>query len=144
MSKGISLYPTTLTGADTPQNVTGSTCPGDKFGMDVKVCNGLADPVPVIIVEGSGGDTTRTIYNIALGPVDTEQSQALPADTKKFLIKTRGTNLLKLAFVMGDSGTDFITIKGGAVYTDDQFTSSITLYFQSPGTGDVVEIIAYS
>ena len=40
MSKGISLYPTTLTGADTPSNVTGTSVSGDKFAMDVTVKEG--------------------------------------------------------------------------------------------------------
>jgi hypothetical protein len=89
-------------------------------------------------------DTTVTIYNIPLGPVDTEQSQALPANTKSFLIKTRGNAQLKLAYTSGDSGTTFITIGRNAVYEDPNFYSSLTLYFQSPATGDTVEIIAYS
>ena len=90
------------------------------------------------------GDTVRTIYNVALGPVNTEQSQALPVDSKGFTIKTRGTSELKLSFSVGTSGTNYITIPCGAVYSDEFFTESLTLYFQSPQTGDTVEIIAYS
>jgi hypothetical protein len=89
-------------------------------------------------------NTTRTIFNIALGPINTEQSQALPADTKGFLIKSRGSAVLKLSFAVGESGTDYVTIPKNGVYHDEFTTASLTLYFQSPQTGDVVEIIAYS
>ena len=88
--------------------------------------------------------TTRTIFNVALGVVDTEQSQALPANTREYIIKTRGNTLLKLAFISTESGTNFITIPKGAVFEDSNFTSSLTLFFQSTATGDIVEIIAYS
>jgi len=88
-------------------------------------------------------NTTITIFNIALGAVNTEQSQALPADTKKFLMKTRGKAELKLSHTATESGTKYITIPGAAVYEDINFYSAETLYFQSPQTSDTVEIIAY-
>ena len=88
--------------------------------------------------------TTTTIFNIALGPVDTEQSQVLPTNTKGFTIKTRGNAELKLAYSMGDSGTLFITLKKNAVWTDTNLYASQTLYFQSPQTGDTVEIVAHT
>jgi hypothetical protein len=89
-------------------------------------------------------DTSATIFNVTLGPVDTEQSQALPSSTKGFLIRTRGKSELKLAYTLGDSGVTYVTIPRNATFTDNNFYSSQTLYFQSPQTGDVVEIVAYT
>jgi len=40
MSKGLSLYPTKKTGADSPQNVTGTNVSGDKYAMDVAIKEG--------------------------------------------------------------------------------------------------------
>ena len=76
--------------------------------------------------------------------MDTEQSQALPANTKRFLVKTRGRAPLKLAYTASQSGTNYITVNKTAVFTDDNLYSAVTLYFQSPETGDTVEIVAYS
>ena len=89
-------------------------------------------------------ETTRTIYNVSLGIVDTEQSQTLPATTKGFLIRTRAKAELKLSFSVGTSGTNYITIPRNSSYDDQFFTTALTLYFQSPQTGDIVEIVAYS
>ena len=92
----------------------------------------------------TNSNTTRTIFNITLGVVDTEQSQALPANTRGYIIRTRGNATLKLAFSVGTSGANFITIPKSSSYEDLFFTNALTLFFQSPQTGDVVEIVAYS
>jgi len=87
--------------------------------------------------------TTVTRFNIPLGLANTEQSQALPANTKKYVIKSRNNAVLKIANTVTESGTLYTELKANAVLTDDQFYSSQTIYFQSPSTGDTVEIIAY-
>lgn len=89
-------------------------------------------------------NSTRTVYNITLGTANTEQSQVLPADTKEYLIKSRGNAVLKLAFVATESGTNYITIPKNGVWVDSNFTNSLTVYFQSPQSGDTVEIVAWS
>ncbi len=98
----------------------------------------------ILAAVGGSVSVTRTIYNVALGPVNTEQSQVLPANTKGVLIKTRGRAPLKLAFSVGQSGTNYVSVPGRAVYSDDYMSGSLTVYFQSPQTSDVVEIVAYS
>ena len=95
-------------------------------------------------VTQSQANTTPSIFNVTLGPADTEQSQALPANTKEFIVKTRGNTLLKLSYTATESGTKYVTIPKQGVYTDNNFYTSQTIYFQSPSTGDVVEIVAYS
>lgn len=88
-------------------------------------------------------DTTATIYNVSTPLAATEYSQALPADTKQFILKTRSNAKLQLSYTSGQSGTLFVTIHGSAVYSDDNFYSSQTLYFQVDKS-DTVEIIAYT
>ena len=104
-------------------------------------------PITDIVPGADGGgssNTAATIFNVTLGPVSTEQSQALPLNTKEFIIKTRGNSELKLAYTALQSGTLFVTIHKNAAFTDDNFYAALTLYFQSPQTGDVVEIVAYT
>jgi hypothetical protein len=103
--------------------------------------SGTINPVPV---ELSQSARQAEIFNITLSSANTEFSQALPSNTRKFILKTRGSSILKFSFVSGESGTKFITLKPGAVYTDDNLYASETIYFQSPTSGDVVEIIAYN
>ncbi len=105
----------------------------------VKVRNTAAEAIPV---SSTDTDTTTTIFNITLGTINTEQSQALPANTKCFTIKTRNSTPLKISYTVSESGTDFIGIKPNAVYMKNAFYSSQTIFFQSPETGDVVEIEA--
>ena len=113
--------------------------------LRVCVINTAANPVPVTVIEGGGsGDTTPIIYNITLGAINTEQSQALPTNCKGFTIKSREAAELKLAYAENDSGSNYITIKRRAFFKDENFYENQTIYFQSPQTGDVVEIVAYS
>lgn len=92
---------------------------------------------------GGTSDTTATIYNVTIAVAATEQSQALPANCKGFIIKTRGKSKLQIAYA-ATSGSNFITVQPGATYKDTNFYSSLTLYFQSNKAGDIVEILAFS
>lgn len=91
----------------------------------------------------SQDDTQATLFNITIAAANVEQSQALPANTKEFIIRTRGAGELKLAYTSGDSGTTFMTIPGRASHTVTQFFSSQTLYFQSPVAGEIVELVTF-
>jgi len=94
--------------------------------------------------ESTATARTKTIYNVALGPVDTEQSLVLPSNIVGYQIKTRGFASLKLSHTSGQSGTLYETISGGAVLTDEHSYTGLTIYFQSPTTSDVVEIVTWT
>jgi len=87
--------------------------------------------------------TTPTIYNVTCTNADTEYSQTLPANTKKFTIKARGGSL-KVCFTSGQSGTTYILLADGQSWSEDNIEFSGTLYFQSPSAGTVAEIIAWT
>jgi len=91
----------------------------------------------------TSADTTVTMFNLTIATADTEQSQALPANTKKFLLKSRSTGIIKLAYTSGESGTKYVTIPAHGVFTDDNLYVSQTIYFQSPTMGEIVELITY-
>lgn len=98
------------------------------------------------VITGLGGSvsTTATIYNVSIATANVEQSQAMPANVKGFIIKSRGKSKVQLAFNSGDSGSTFITIPPGAVFEDKNTYSSLTLYFQANIPADIIEIIAYT
>jgi len=89
-------------------------------------------------------DTTPTMFNLTIALADTEQSQLLPANTKEFIIRTRGLGSLKLAFIAAESGSKFVTIPGRANLTVTQLFSSQTIFFQSPVAGEIIELLTFS
>lgn len=98
----------------------------------------------ILAALGGSSNTTATIYNVNIISAGSEQSQALPASTKNFLLRSRNKGKVQLAYTVGGSGTNFVTIPAGSSFVDRQFYLSQTIYFQSTKPGDVIEIIAYS
>lgn len=102
-------------------------------------------------ISGSSGaqDTNvvsnPTIENVSIIAADTEQSHTLPANTKRFVLKNRGSGLLKLAYSAGTSGTTWYTIEPGTSYGESEIRKpALTFYFQSSKNTDVLEIISWS
>ncbi len=82
-----------------------------------------------------------TIFNISMANANQEYGQALPVLTKTVLIQNRNSVAIQLAYIQGQSGTNYITIPAGASKSlDGAWVSSLTLYFQSPSAGQVCEI----
>lgn len=89
--------------------------------------------------------TAPTIYNVTMTNASTEYSQALPANTRKFLIKCRTGYDIQVCFANGQSGTTYLTVPAGFSYGEDQINdASITLYFQCATAGQVAEIVAWA
>lgn len=98
----------------------------------------------VIAALGGSADTTATIYNLNIILQGTEYSQALPANTKAFLVRSRNKGRLRLAYTTGGTNADYVTIPTGSSFKDTNFYTSVTLYVQSTKPGDIIEIVAYS
>lgn len=90
-------------------------------------------------------NVTKKIYNETIASANVEQSLALDAQIFGYMIKVRGSSAeLKLSHVSGESGTKYLTIPKTAVHTDEHSYQNLTLYFQSPGAGAVVEVVTWS
>jgi len=104
-----------------------------------------------IIKDGKTSDVrharTPAIYNVTMTNANTEYNQALPSDTKKFLIHTRDGTSFRLAFVTGKVATPtapYFTVLTGDVYYEDMIEPvSLTLYFACASAGKIIEIIAW-
>lgn len=105
----------------------------------MSVITGLARPKATVEASGS-----PTIYNVSSLLADTEYFQALTNNTKQFLVRVRGTSVLKLAFVVGESGINYITIPPGCTYEAVGLSFSGTLYFQTTKAAQIIEIIEWS
>ncbi len=87
--------------------------------------------------------TNVTFFNVAVGTPATEESQALPANTKEFIIRSRGKAKIQLAYATGDTGSLFVTIEKNGVYNDSNFYPAQTLFFET-NIVDTIEIVAFT
>lgn len=86
--------------------------------------------------------TNVTITNLSATLANTEYSHALTSGLKQLIIRSRGRAKLQVAFVSGQSGTNFITIPGGANLSLEglEFTGK-TVYVQANQASTIVEIL---
>lgn len=92
------------------------------------------------------GAANPDINNVPLAAANTEYSLALPANTKRFMLKLRQRSILQVAYTVGDSATKYFTLWPGCVYTEESlnFSSGITLYVQSPTASQMVELVVWT
>ena len=90
--------------------------------------------------------TTPDILNpVSPAGANTEFSQLLADGVKKITIRNRGNADLKLSFTSGESGTKYFTISGNASYSEENVSlTSTTLYMQTPGVSQTIEILHWS
>jgi hypothetical protein len=102
-----------------------------------------------IVTIGSGEvvkpSTTPVIYNITCTSANTEYSQALPDNCKKFSITLKSrNNLVTWQFKLSAGGTAMYLMGNESINEDNILLTSQTLYFQTNLAGEVVEILAWS
>jgi len=92
--------------------------------------------------------TTPAKYAVALTSADTEYSQALPANTKKFRIHLRDYATFRLAYVTGKVATPtdpYEAIPAGSEkYEDGLNLAALTIYLASPVASKTAEVEAWS
>lgn len=89
-------------------------------------------------------DTTVTDYNLVSLLANTEYSQALPANCKGFMIKSKLPCTLKVAFTVNETNTKPIVVPPLCLYREELFFSSGTIYFQTSISSVIVELRAFS
>lgn len=101
--------------------------------------------------EDNSKPSTVVVYNVALTLADTEYSQALPSNCKKFSVSIQdgasGDNY-RLAFETGKVGTPtapFVQLPQSAGYSEDNVDlASGTIYLASSVAGATAQIIAWN
>ena len=98
-------------------------------------------------IQGASTASALDIVNVPLpGVAGTEFTYTFPEGTKAFTIKTRGNAVLQVGTTVGSSGTTYWKILGGNCLPSAELNvplSGLTLYLQSPKTGDTVEILIW-
>lgn len=91
--------------------------------------------------------TAPRITNLVLSVTPgTPASHAFVSNLKQVMVRPRQTNAkLQFAFVTGESGTKFVTIRRGTGWFENQLNlSSTTLFIQSDKASTIVEILEWS
>ena len=88
--------------------------------------------------------TTPVINNLSMSTGGTEYSQALPSNTKSFLVRIREHAKVEVRYA--SASTEFMTLEAGSVYTEEFLsgTSNITLYLKSQRDNIVAEIVSWT
>ena len=86
-----------------------------------------------------------TIYNLSMPTSGTEYAQALSANAKRIMVRSRDrTAQIRFAFVSGNTSTTWITIEPGAVYSEENLDlEGVTIYLRSNKSSQVVEILEW-
>ena len=88
--------------------------------------------------------TAPTHYNVTMTNANTEYSQALSANTKKFSLHTRDFSAFRFAYVTGKVAgpvAPYLTIPAGGEKVEELIQpAAITLYFASSDVGKIIEI----
>lgn len=90
--------------------------------------------------------TTPVVHNIEMTLADTEYSQALGSQVKRFEIKTRDSSAFRVAFETGKVATPtnpYLTVPANSSYSEDGLNCASTIYFASGDAGKIIEIITW-
>lgn len=114
----------------------------DPGGVDLQ---DVLDQLEILAAAIVYRSTTPINYSVTMTLANTEYSQTLPTQCKKFTIKCRGEYDIKLAFAVNESGTNYMTIPTPQNYWEDLIRdASLTLYFQCGTAAQVAEITAWN
>lgn len=87
---------------------------------------------------------TPTIANLSVPTSGIEQSYSLPANTREFILKARGLSTVQFAYNSGDSGSQFVSLPPGCIFTENDLPSSVTIYYQTTKSGETVEVLSWT
>jgi hypothetical protein len=123
---------------------------GTIHALDVAIHNSDGTPIdnsnPMVVDSGTTA-TTPITYNVLAPVAGTEYSQVIPVGTKRFMAKVRsGDAKTQFAYVSGQSGTNYTTIRAGVFYEEINLnlTAPITFYFQTNLAGQVLEMLVWT
>ena len=91
------------------------------------------------------GVQTPTITNVSAATAGIEYSHTLPAGTKRFILKSRQSGILRIAYSSGATSTNYITVSGGAIYSEEDLTLDVSkdIFFRSTKNSDVIEVLSW-
>lgn len=136
---------------DVPITLDGETVPvTGTFWQGTQPVLAAALPLPTgaaIAASQQVAAGTPVIYNITMTNSDTEYSQALPANTKRFSLQCLTDFDVRFAFESSKVATPtapYALVRAGMNFYEEQVNlAAVTVYVASPDAGKVAEIIAW-
>lgn len=115
-----------------------------KFIPPIQVSS--ATPLPITITGTVKPVKNPVILNPVTDPVPGTETSFSTGVIKRFYIENRGGFLVKISYVMGQSGTIFKSIlPTGGFYSEDGLDDvTITFYMQSAGASQRLEVTTWS
>jgi hypothetical protein len=138
----MSIIPS-ITGREHSKFVESPTRSGESA---VEVVDNNAADVLGDILGALGGSVSFSvqIQNISTPLANTEYSYALPANCSGYILKARKICKSRLAFVSGETSTNYYSIGLGGLFEERSSVGGITLYFFSDVANNIFELIIYS
>jgi hypothetical protein len=113
-------------------------CNRDQYATD----NTTLPGVRRVVFSGASTPTIATLTAVA---ANTEYSYTFPASTKGFRLNHRTGKKVLIAFISGQSGVSYVTIWPGTFLTETSLdVSGLTIYYQSPTAGSIVEVLSWA
>ena len=102
-------------------------------------------PVGSSTLQLSSDVSTPLIQHISAPTAGTEYSFVLPSGTKKYRIRTLLDSTVRLAFVSGDTNTDYYPMSYGEEHEQEGLSGSgITVYFQTNKAANTIVVMSWS
>jgi DNA-binding beta-propeller fold protein YncE len=99
------------------------------------------------VLSSVGGAATPSIQNVTILTANIENMIVLPLNTKRFQIRVRdAVAKIQLAYTMGDSSVNYITIPRGCNYSEQDLnltTLNRVLYIQSNKNNIIIECMVW-
>lgn len=93
-----------------------------------------------------GGISTPTIENFSATVANNEYKITIPANTKQYSIRCRGQSKIQYSFILGESDTNYITIKPGSIHKEQnlKLVSDLYIYIRTSISDQTIEILKWS
>ena len=115
-----------------------------------QIWNSLSGAVGAVRIVADPVTATPTVMNVTLTVADTEYSQAMVANCRRFEFQARTEAAIRFAYVTGKVSTPtspYLSLKAGDYFDSgpiNQGDSPSTIYLASSVAGTVVEITSWS
>lgn len=98
------------------------------------------------VVTGGAVTSFPHVLNTPVPLAATEYSATLPKETKRFILRMRNASKCQIAYVSGQTVSNYATMNMGVVYQEGQLTltAPLTIYFNSVKPSEVAEIIYWT
>lgn len=85
------------------------------------------------------------ISNVSMPLAATEYAVTIPAGARQYLIRTRSGKEFQIAYILGDSGTNYFTVPRNCFYAESDISliSAKTLYLQVAAAAQVLEVLVW-